>query len=467
MSKCIPPLPRTPQSTAPPRRRPLHPFLDPSRQIRHKAAPPSSGDAAFVFTPAAVVHVPTLAYRHRRSRHGWAPVIGPLDRRGRALAKPHRPVHRRSPGLARASATRRAGSELGLHQLGRRSGGAGRLARHRPLRRADRRRRGAGARRGRGGADAGKPVVTANKALLAKHGAALASWPRRNGARSPSKPRSPAAFRSSRRCARASPAIRSSASTASSTAPAITSCRGWRRRTCRSPTAWPRRSGSATRKPTRPSTSAASTPPTSSPSSPRSPSARAIDAAAIPRRGHRADHARRSQPADELGYRIKLLGVAQRTADGIEQRVHPTMVPKPPRSRGSWASPTRSPSTPTRSGTDLRRARAPAARPTASAVVADIADIAKRRPLGAARPAGGAARTARAHADAAARGRLLHRLSVLDRPGALAAIADPHGRAQDLARKHHAAQPVAGRRARRCRSCLITYATTETRSARR
>src|SRR5690606_12226508 len=31
--------------------------------------------------------------------------------------------------------------------------------------------------------------------------------------------------------------------------------------------------------------------------------------------------------ASELGYRIKLLGVAQRTDDGIEQRVHPTMVP--------------------------------------------------------------------------------------------------------------------------------------------
>jgi len=32
--------------------------------------------------------------------------------------------------------------------------------------------------------------------------------------------------------------------------------------------------------------------------------------------------------ADELGYRIKLLGVAVRTDKGIEQRVHPTMVPK-------------------------------------------------------------------------------------------------------------------------------------------
>ena len=34
------------------------------------------------------------------------------------------------------------------------------------------------------------------------------------------------------------------------------------------------------------------------------------------------------EAADELGYRIKLLGVASRTESGIEQRVHPTMVPK-------------------------------------------------------------------------------------------------------------------------------------------
>ena len=32
--------------------------------------------------------------------------------------------------------------------------------------------------------------------------------------------------------------------------------------------------------------------------------------------------------ADDLGFNIKLLGVAQRTPDGIEQRVHPTLVPK-------------------------------------------------------------------------------------------------------------------------------------------
>lgn len=33
------------------------------------------------------------------------------------------------------------------------------------------------------------------------------------------------------------------------------------------------------------------------------------------------------QAAGDLGYRIKLLGVAQKTPTGIEQRVHPTMVP--------------------------------------------------------------------------------------------------------------------------------------------
>jgi len=34
------------------------------------------------------------------------------------------------------------------------------------------------------------------------------------------------------------------------------------------------------------------------------------------------------EAADELGYRVKLLGVAVKTETGVEQRVHPTMVPK-------------------------------------------------------------------------------------------------------------------------------------------
>ena len=34
------------------------------------------------------------------------------------------------------------------------------------------------------------------------------------------------------------------------------------------------------------------------------------------------------EAADDLGFRIKLLGIAERTPSGIEQRVHPAMVPK-------------------------------------------------------------------------------------------------------------------------------------------
>ena len=34
------------------------------------------------------------------------------------------------------------------------------------------------------------------------------------------------------------------------------------------------------------------------------------------------------QYAEELGYRIKLLGITRRTEKGIELRVHPTLLPE-------------------------------------------------------------------------------------------------------------------------------------------
>ena len=46
--------------------------------------------------------------------------------------------------------------------------------------------------------------------------------------------------------------------------------------------------------------------------------------------------------ADELGFRIKLLGIARLTERGLEQRVHPCMVPAGPRSPRSRACSTRS-----------------------------------------------------------------------------------------------------------------------------
>jgi homoserine dehydrogenase len=54
----------------------------------------------------------------------------------------------------------------------------------------------------------------------------------------------------------------------------------------------------------------------------------AIDAAAMSVEGITAVTPLDLKMADELGFRIKLLGVAERTEAGVEQRVHPTMVPK-------------------------------------------------------------------------------------------------------------------------------------------
>jgi homoserine dehydrogenase len=54
----------------------------------------------------------------------------------------------------------------------------------------------------------------------------------------------------------------------------------------------------------------------------------AIDAEAIHIEGIESITQDDLAAADELGYRVKLLGVAERTARGVEQRVHPTMVAK-------------------------------------------------------------------------------------------------------------------------------------------
>ena len=127
--------------------------------------------------------------------------------------------------------------------------------------------------------------------------------------------------------------------------------------------------------------------------------------------------------ADELGYRIKLLGVARVTEHGLEQRVHPCMVPR---------------STPIAHvdgvfnavvvegdfvGRVMLEGRGAGAEPTASAVVADLLDIARGRwsssftvPAAAleARPTSPMARHVGAY---------YVRLMVVDRPGVIADIA--------------------------------------------
>ena len=127
--------------------------------------------------------------------------------------------------------------------------------------------------------------------------------------------------------------------------------------------------------------------------------------------------------ADRLGYRIKLLGVAMKTDSGIEQRVHPTMVPKHTAIaevdgvtnaitiEGDFV------------GDIMLVGEGAGAGPTASAVVSDICDIARGHngaPLIvlASKLAPYERAAMRAH-----EGGYYIRLSVHDRPGAFAAIA--------------------------------------------
>ena len=84
--------------------------------------------------------------------------------------------------------------------------------------------------------------------------------------------------------------------------------------------------------------------------------------------------------AADLGYRIKLLGVAQKTASGIEQRVHPTMVPQ-----DSVIAQVDGVTNAVAIESDvlgelLMVGPGAGGNATASAVMGDIADIAKARP---------------------------------------------------------------------------------------
>ncbi|EKF19727.1 homoserine dehydrogenase [Nitratireductor pacificus] len=131
--------------------------------------------------------------------------------------------------------------------------------------------------------------------------------------------------------------------------------------------------------------------------------------------------------AAELGYRIKLLGVAQRTDSGIEQRVHPTMVPT-----HSVIAQVHGVTNAVAIETDilgelLLSGPGAGGNATASAVIGDIADIAKSRPgfqhgpvFG--RPAKKLAPYKKARMRAHAGGYFI-RMTVHDRAGVFAAIA--------------------------------------------
>ena len=131
--------------------------------------------------------------------------------------------------------------------------------------------------------------------------------------------------------------------------------------------------------------------------------------------------------AGELGYRIKLLGVAQRTDSGIEQRVHPTMVPT-----ASVIAQVHGVTNAVAIETDilgelLLSGPGAGGNATASAVVGDIADIAKSRPGFQHGPVfGRPARELRPYRKAQMRahaGGYFIRLTVHDRVGVFAAVA--------------------------------------------
>ncbi len=147
-----------------------------------------------------------------------------------------------------------------------------------------------------------------------------------------------------------------------------------------------------------------------------------VDFAAVHVEGIRAISALDIALAGELGYRIKLLGIARRTAAGIEARVHPAMVPAAaPIARvdgvfnavvaeGDFV------------GRVMLEGRGAGAGPTASAVVADLIDIARGRVT----PVWGAANGALAALPSvgieAHQGAYYLRLMVVDRPGVIADV---------------------------------------------
>ena len=126
--------------------------------------------------------------------------------------------------------------------------------------------------------------------------------------------------------------------------------------------------------------------------------------------------------ANELSYRIKLLGIARRTAEGIEMRVHPCMVPQTnPIARvdgvynavvaeGDFV------------GRVMLEGRGAGAGPTASAVVSDLVDLARSRRA----PVWGVDGSALAPMPvvpmSAHQGAYYLRLMVVDRPGVIADV---------------------------------------------
>src|SRR5215467_716230 len=173
--------------------------------------------------------------------------------------------------------------------------------------------------------------------------------------------------------------------------------------------------------------------------------------------------------ADALGYRVKLLGVAMRTEQWIEQRVHPTMVPKETAiaqvmgvtNAVSLDADGIAPITLVGPGAGGAA--------TASSVVADLCDIARGvRTATFGRPVGCLAECHQAPMQRHEGGYYI-RLLALDRPGTFATIArhlaDENISLESIMQRHSGGRPHGGddpkSPATPAPVILITYATTE------
>ena len=175
------------------------------------------------------------------------------------------------------------------------------------------------------------------------------------------------------------------------------------------------------------------------------------------------------EAAGELGYRIKLLGVACRTDSGIEQRVHPTMVPKSSAIARVDGVTNAVAVDADFVGSLVLSGPGAGGEATASSVVSDIADIARGDRMGTfGRPAS-ALEPYRRAAMRMHEGGYYIRLSVFDRPGAFAAIAGRMAASgislESIVQRHRAASPATSEQAAPevpAAVILITYETTET-----
>jgi homoserine dehydrogenase len=174
------------------------------------------------------------------------------------------------------------------------------------------------------------------------------------------------------------------------------------------------------------------------------------------------------EAADDLGYRVKLLGVAVRNDGGIEQRVHPTMVPK-----GSVIAEIDGVLNAVAVDSDMMGLTlvGPGAGgdATSSAVVADIVDLAAGRKVHSfGRPVGKLGKLSRAPMQRHEGGYYI-RLAALDRPGTAATIArrmaDEKISLESIMQRRKKGRPHGGDNPGAAGAAapvvLITYATTE------